>query len=87
MNKATTIDIITNPRFSLARFLRVFGFVFGGIAVGIWTGSAAMQWAGFILGLIFSVALAASEIKRDKSLTIADARKRLDEIEDEEAAE
>lgn len=79
------IEIVTHPAFNLRRVTLGLALQMVPIAVGIWTGSAAMQWMGFVCSLIIMFAVAAMLVRRDQGLTIAEARVRLDEIEAEEA--
>lgn len=57
--------------------------VFGPISLGIWAGSSAMQWAGFLFGiLLFFVAMKIiSDRATGKHKTIAEARAYLDKLE------
>ena len=50
------------------------------IGLGVFLQSSAMQWAGFILAAFYSIGRVGRIIK-DNSLTIAQARAKLDEIE------
>ena len=57
----------------------VAGFV-ALIGIGVILDSAAMQWSGAILGFVVIMGRT-SRIVKDSRVTIAEARKRLDEIE------
>lgn len=48
------------------------------IGIGVYLESNAMQWAGAILGFI---TICGKAFERDKRMTVAEARKRLDDIE------
>lgn len=50
------------------------------IGIGVLLGSSAMQWTGAVLGFLVLLNHGA-RIDKDNRFTIADARKRLDEIE------
>jgi hypothetical protein len=64
------------------RYTAVFyALLFGLIGLGVFVDSAAMQWAGFVVAFLALVGMAATAEKRNKGLTIAEARKRLDELE------
>jgi hypothetical protein len=78
------IDLMTHPRFSVRRSATGLLLQTIPISLGIWTGSAAMQWVGFVFSLVLVIGLAVSLQKRDQGLTIQQARQRLDEIEAEE---
>ncbi|WEO73806.1 hypothetical protein [Agrobacterium vitis] len=64
----------------------IFLLVIGPIAIGVLANSQALQWAGFIFGWLTFVGYAARLTRRYTSLSIAEARKRLDEMEKEGAA-
>lgn len=53
------------------------------ISIGIYAGSSAMQWAGFILFWLAIISM--MPVPRLKTTSIAEARKRLDEIERQQA--
>lgn len=57
----------------------VVGFVLL-IGIGVYLESNAMQWVGAILGF-FTIMIKAARHAKDNRMTIAQARKRLDEIE------
>lgn len=65
--KSTVSDIVT------------YVTVVGVIGTGWWLSSAAMQWCGF---LMLGVSVIARSVNQ-KRLTVPEARKRLDEIEQE----
>lgn len=50
------------------------------IGIGVYLQSGAMQWAGAILGFLTISGQASTYINKNK-MTVAQARKRLDEIE------
>lgn len=72
---------ITSVLYSAACFLLVLFVLFG---AGIIFDSAPIQWAGFIIFLLF-VALFVS-LLNSSFLTIEEARKRLDELEQDSHA-
>lgn len=82
MNK---IEIATNPRFSWRRTAIGLFVQVAPISFGILTGSVAMQWVGFVFTMLFFAVVISLIIKQNTGLTIAEARKRLDEIELEQA--
>jgi hypothetical protein len=79
------IGINTNPKFKPFRALFVYSMFAGLIGLGVATDSAAMQWAGFMLASLATIAWVWTFAKQDRNLTIEQARARLDEIEREEA--
>lgn len=81
----TKIEISTNSRFSWRRTALGLVVQVVPISFGILTGSAAMQWAGFVFTMLFMVAVVTVMVKQNTGLTVAEARKRLDEIEREQA--
>jgi flagellar biogenesis protein FliO len=50
------------------------------IGIGVLVGSAAMQWAGFLLLALLMIVVATTQ-QKVTDLTIAEARAKLDEIE------
>ena len=56
------------------------GSLTAAVGLGIWLDSAALQW---VAGLLWIVMILSASFKstNDKRMTVADARKRLDEIE------
>lgn len=71
----TTLQSWARDAGTLAMFIALIG-------IGVWLGSAAMQWVGAIIGFI-TISVKASKLRQN--LTIAQARTRLDEIESEVA--
>jgi len=57
----------------------VAGFV-ALISIGVYLDSSAMQWVGAILGFL-TICGSATAAARKHKMTVAEARKRLDEIE------
>ena len=57
-----------------------FAMLVGTIWLGVYLQSSAMQWAGFILSVVF-LAKHAQRAMKDDRLTIAQARAKLDELE------
>lgn len=78
---------IKDERMPLSKWLRMLGasvvLVFGPIAIGIAAGSSAMQWAGFIFGLLTLLAFAKKMTEGDAKVarSIAEARRFLDDLE------
>jgi hypothetical protein len=55
--------------------------VFGGlIGVGWFLDSTAMQWGGFVIGCVYLLGRASGMVQKNR-MTIAQARKKLDELE------
>lgn len=61
-----------------------FAMVAGMIGLGWLFDSAAMQWLAFVVIAIMAITVAVG--KSDRKMTVAQARKRLDEIEQEMSA-
>lgn len=55
------------------------------IGVGVFTGSSAMQWAGFLLLALMLFALLTSENSKTTGLSFSEARAKLDELEAEQS--
>ena len=79
-----TINIIHSPKGIWMRAPIVAALQVGVIGIGIWADSAAMQWAGFVMLAFLMIGLAVPERDKNKGLTIAEARRRLDEMERDE---
>ena len=79
------IEIKTRPKFR--PFVAAYSILVSTspIIVGIIADSAAMQWAGLILFVLISIALAAARNQGLIGLTIEQARAKLDQIESREA--
>ena len=75
------IDLNVTYARNLRHTAAFWGMLFGLIGLGVFVDSAAMQWAGFVVAFLGLIGMAANAEKRNKGLTIADARKRLDELE------
>jgi len=69
----------------ILRLAAIVSAQIGVIGIGVVVGSAAMQWAGFLLlaGLLLAIAHKSPE---RRLMTISEARRELDRIEKEEAA-
>lgn len=80
----TKIEIKTNPKFRPLRAIYVFAVVFGIFGAGVAADSAAMQWFWFAFLLLWFLAMVRCYADENTGLSIAEARKRLDEIEAEE---
>lgn len=87
MKNEVTITIIDNRNKGVGRWMRftssVLLLVFAPIWVGAIIQSTAMQWAAFIIGFFFLIAIANKLISTAKSgdMTIAEAREHLDLLE------
>lgn len=77
----TQITIKTNPKFRPLRTLYLAASMLVVIGIGVAVESAAMQWAGFVIIAILILGMVKREEDRNSGLTIADARRRLDELE------
>jgi len=51
------------------------------IGIGVVVDSSAMQWTGFVFGILLMVGLAASESKKTTFKTVAEAKAYLDTLE------
>ena len=82
MSEEITINLSDNTRRTRA-ISRVLLFVMPItlIGVGIVADSPAMQWAGFVVTMLSIAAFSTLLGKKNHGLTIAQARRRLDEIE------
>lgn len=78
MSERTVIILREKALDSLVSDFGTFVMFVALIGIGWALDSAAMQWVGAICGFITIVAQSAN---KDKKMTIADARKKLDEIE------
>lgn len=76
-----TITINYYRKFTIGAFLRLWLPIFAMLGIGVWTGSSAMQWFGFCLAFVFMIGVSFNEARKNQSLTIDQARKRLDELE------
>lgn len=76
--KRTIIILRESVVGSLFRDAGSFCVVAGLIGVGVWVGSTAMQWAGFVMGAFYIMARGS---KVANHLTIPEARKLLDKLE------
>ena len=89
MSKQNHLIVITDAR-GFGRWLRNFvvhvlgmlALVAGPVGVGIVTGSAAMQWVGFVLGIVLLVSVNG---KPNRFRTTDEARAYLDQIDRGEA--
>lgn len=75
------ITINTKPMFRPWRVVLSFAAQTGVIGVGVMADSEAMQWAGFIALVLMVWGMAM--LGKPGGMTIAEARKRIDEIEAE----
>lgn len=80
-----TITIFREGKRNPAKAPMTWAFITAVIGTGALMDSAAMQWLGFVVIIFVALAAAAHETRKNSRLTIAEARRRLDEIEREEA--
>jgi len=76
-------EVIVIHESVLASYLKDIGSVgslTAAVGLGIWLDSAALQWVAGLLWIVM-ILLASFKSTNDKRMTLADARKRLDEIE------
>lgn len=85
MNAPVIINIEITTPFRPLRTLFHTAVEVGVIGIGVWVGSAAMQWAGFLALLLLMLGAANAHSKRNKGLTPDEARARIDQIEKEAA--
>lgn len=78
--KAKLILIRETAAESWTRDASTFVLVVAIIGVGVLLGSSAMQWVGALMAFIVITARATS-FRKQHTFTVAEARKRLDEIE------
>jgi hypothetical protein len=78
MSKPTIIILRETVVGSWLRDAGSFAVAAGLIGVGVWVGSGAMQWSGFLLSAIYILARTS---KAAKHLTIPQARALLDTLE------
>lgn len=81
MSKSPEVIVIHES--VLASYLKDIGSVgslTAAVGLGIWLDSAALQWVAGLLWIVM-ILLASFKSTNDKRMTLADARKRLDEIE------
>lgn len=71
---------ITTP-FRPLRMLFSTALEVGVIGIGVWVGSAAMQWAGFLALLLIALGMANGYGRRNDGLTPDEARARIDQLE------
>lgn len=81
--KNITISIIDSRKFTsyLRKLISSCAYLFAPVALGVYLDSAAMQWIGFVMGLIMMSVWAYND--PTKFTTIADARAYLDKLERE----
>ncbi|MDT8328144.1 MAG: hypothetical protein RQ750_12290 [Roseovarius sp.] len=84
MKTEHTITIKTNPKFRPWRMIATIIAQIGVIGVGVLLGSAAMQWAGFVVLGLMLIGLAVGANPR--GLSIEGARREIDRIEGEDIA-
>ncbi len=85
MTTSTTITIVRSAPPSIWRTCAALLSIIAVIGVGALLDSSAMQWAGFIVWGLMMIGIAKRLTGKDVALTIPEARRRLDEIEAEEA--
>jgi hypothetical protein len=83
---------ITNRRSSFRRWVQTMVFtaitVIAPISIGVWVGSTAMQWLGFLFAFMLLLAIGMKSVEKDtrKVHTFAEARRAIDEMEAAEDA-
>ncbi|SLN74809.1 hypothetical protein ROJ8625_04105 [Roseivivax jejudonensis] len=82
MAEREVIIVSETPLQSWMRDASTFALFAGLVGLGVWTDSSAMEWAGFLIAILFFL-IKASVITSKNVHTISEARKRLDEIEQE----
>jgi hypothetical protein len=81
MTKQTEIIVVHESVLaSYLKDLASVGSLMAAVGLGIWLDSAALQWVAGLLWIVM-ILLASFKSTNDKRMTLADARKRLDEIE------
>ena len=81
MSEKQTVIIIRETAFEgVVSDISTFCIFVGLIGLGWLLGSSAMQWAGFIIGCLYLLSRASGMSSKNK-MTIAQARKKLDELE------
>ncbi|QTG12387.1 hypothetical protein G6M86_03630 [Agrobacterium tumefaciens] len=74
-----TITDLRKPVVWLRRLFALATLVFLPISIGVYVGSSAMQWAGFVFGILFAIAIA----NQDKSFaTKQEAIAHIESLED-----
>lgn len=79
-DQPTLILIRESAKESWVRDLSTFASLVGLIGIGVWLDSSAMQWIGAILGFL-SILSRASDLRKRSTMTIEQARAKLDEME------
>lgn len=74
-----TIKIQTVQKWKPANYFRAIIFILLLIVPGVLLKSTAMEWLGFFIVILLAVSLALTNTQ--KSMTIAEARLKLDELE------
>jgi uncharacterized membrane protein len=77
-----TITIVSanKPLINLVRIIALVVCVVGPIGIGIMTDSDAMQWAGFVFGLLFTIGIARAMTTDKRFTTVDDAKAYLDQL-------
>lgn len=78
---AVLITIKTDPKFRPWRAAISTCIQVGIIGIGILANSPAMQWSGFLALVLIAITAAITSDQKNTSLTIEQARARLDAIE------
>lgn len=83
-DKNITITIVNNSSVwnNLIRIWAVFNGVVVPIGIGVLVQSTAMQWAGFILGLMIILAIGKGRLKQHRYTTVEAAKAALDGMRD-----
>lgn len=75
----TTIRVVTTQKWKPANYFRAIIFIMLLIVPGVLLKSAAMEWLGFFVIILSAVSIAL--VNSPKTMTIAEARLKLDELE------
>lgn len=79
-DKTITIVNASTLGRTVPRVLYLIAGVIAPIAVGVVVDSAAMQWAGFVLGFFCVGGIAKASMDRDRFTTVEAAKARLDQM-------
>lgn len=84
MTREVKVTVLTNPRWRPLRSVYATAFQIGVIGIGVAANSPAMQWSGFIVLMLIAVGMAVAGVRKNEGLSIAEAIRRLNEIEADE---
>lgn len=74
------INDLRTPKWFRVMLSVTAGFIVP-IGIGIAVDSSAMQWTGFVFGILLMLGLAAADVKKTTFKTIAEAKAYLDTLE------